>query len=79
MTHEELVRAVYEKQIATVNCIKGKCEGYNCEECSENLVREYENKIREDFAQLLSDKGAISDYWKVITILEAFKEGGSVV
>ena len=33
MIHEELVQAVYEKQIATVNCIKEKCEGYDCEEC----------------------------------------------
>lgn len=50
MTHEQLVEAVYEKQLSLAKCISKNCAaGYgNCKDCSENLVREYENEIRKD-------------------------------
>lgn len=47
MTHEQVVRAVYNKQVSSVNCMGQRCKGTcNCYECSENLVTEYEDEIR---------------------------------
>lgn len=47
MTHDDLVNAVYSKQMSSVFCFRENCIN-DCEQCSENLVKEYEDKLKAD-------------------------------
>lgn len=73
MTHEQLVKAVYDEQLSMFDCINGKCCN-NCAECAEKLVTGYENDLLQDFAQWLWDNGFLTDEAFTIKLVEQYRE-----